>query len=132
MIKQKRLSKKEYDGVLRIMRQWPSHLRDVAAKLVWHIQDIEKENADLKRKIDKHLAPTFFEKPEPMKSPQYREYLAAPQNEREPLYVRLKKMIDAGETHTTEWNLTLKWNSLTTEEAFALAESNPLQEPFNS
>jgi len=117
-MKAKKLSPKEYESLLKSMRQWLPHQRDEVAKLVWHIAAL---NEEIKALLSAQQPNMFEVKQGPVIKTQYQEFKPKLDNSQKvPLARRLQLMIEANETESLEWKQTLKWNGLTHEKALAI------------
>lgn len=119
--KKQRLSAKDWEALLKIMRHWPQTYRDGIAPLVWHcsfinekLLKVEAQNHDLRQQ-------GMFKSIKENETRVNSGPVEKPRKEYYPLSKRLADMIEAGLQASPQWVLTLKWNKLTEQEALALA-----------
>lgn len=124
---------KEVTDYWKRLKQFGTEEDKKSARPVYlYIQSLLKENANLLKKLEEFMIPQMFAK-KPITQQELVKIKAiedsikvsmARSDEKkvyEPLKVRLRKMILDNKTETEEWARTLKWNSLTEEEARKLA-----------
>lgn len=120
----KRLSKKDLDSVLQVMRRWPDMQRVEVAKLVFHCEWQRQEIERLENELYELKQKDFFRNQDkinesindPRPSPEVAPKVFSPLRE------RLYKMACEGQKGSDLWNLTLKWNRLTEAKALSLVE----------
>jgi len=113
----KRLSSKEYQELLQIMRRWPDPYRKEAAKLVHHIafqftdiKKLEEEVRYLRQKSFEYDKTKLVEKKVTESVPKSPIHM-----EKWPLGRRLADI--KSRNAKPEWDRTLKWNKLSENDA---------------
>ena len=122
--KGKRLSSKEYDDLLKIMRRWPEPYLGIMAKIIWHLiwqtDEIKRLDASLKK-----LQQSAFDDPPAVKpkapTPDYTPHVK--DTAKWPLSKRLKHIADTEGRDSDSWKQSLKWNALREEDATKLIDS---------
>lgn len=130
-MKAERLSPKDFEELLKIMRMWPDPYRSNVAKLIhhisWQMDEIKRlddrlrslEQVGLEEEIKKVKA-TFPGAQEVKQEDPPKQYYKKTPPEKWPLSKRLRFYKSTGDKKA--WDSTLKWNNLTEEKALVMVQ----------
>lgn len=122
-----RLSKKELDQVYKQISQFADYQKDILRPLVAHIKWLEKQLV-IEQEENIRISQIGMNqvRDEAPYKPMVRETKGMPDvpkwDEVKPLGERLRQMLKDGMLGSKEWEMTLKWNKISLDEAFTLAE----------
>lgn len=119
----KRLSSKDYEATLAVMRRWPDPYRSTMALIVHHLQWQANEIRKLEEEVRHFRQQSFLEEKKQLEATKAKPApvgLLKEELEKWPLYKRLKFIFDTDGKDSTSWNQALKWNYITDEQALDL------------
>lgn len=116
MGKFKKQTRKELKAIAEVCRLWPQAYLNQATKLFIHIKSQEQEIESLNNHLNELRQANFFKQQELINENITQPIKPKEAIRRYPLRERLAMMIRGSD----EWNLTLKLNQLTEEQAQAL------------